>query len=108
MNLLLYLRGAVYKFVWPEFVNRILDQFNKRDEQPPRVRSVNDKPLEQHPGDLLLNGFGVCLRKQVQQTTREIVRVAVRITQLVRDRVEEQIAENPQTYLNPKQAEPVV
>lgn len=91
MSLLLYLRGAVYELVGPKFVNRILDQFNERDEQSPRVRAVYDKSLEEHPGDLFLHGFGVGLGEQVQQATREVVRVAVRVAELIRDRVEKQV-----------------
>lgn len=92
INLLLYLRGAVHKLVGPELVNGILDEFYEGDEQPPRVRSVDDESLEEHPGDLLLHCLRVGLSEQVQKAAGEIVRVTIRIAKLIRDRVQKQIS----------------
>lgn len=44
------------------------------------------------PGDLLLNSLCVGFREQIKHGAAEVVRVAVRITQLIGYRVEEQIA----------------
>lgn len=43
------------------------------------------------PGDLLLDGLGVGLSEQVEQRAAEVVRVRVRVAQLVRDGVQEQV-----------------
>lgn len=48
-SLLLNLGRTVHKFMVPEFVCRILDEFNERDEQAPWVWSVHNKPLQQNP-----------------------------------------------------------
>lgn len=79
------------ELVIPKLVRRILDQFDESYEQTPRMRPVNYQSLEQNPRYLFLDGLGVRLRKQIQQRTREIVRVAVRISQLVRYSVQEKI-----------------
>lgn len=44
------------------------------------------------PGDLLLDGLGVGLGKQVQHGAAEVVGVAVGVAQLVGYRVQEQVA----------------
>lgn len=82
----------MHEFVRPELVDGVLDELYERDEQPPRMRPIDDQPLQQHPGDLLLHGFRVRLGEQVEQTAREVVREAVRVAQLVRDRVQEQVS----------------
>lgn len=84
--------GAVDELMGPELVDWILDELNKSDEQAPRVRSVHDQPFEQHSGDLLLNRLGVGLGEQVEQGAAEVVRVAVRVAQLVGNGIQEQIA----------------
>lgn len=76
----------------PELVDWILDELNEGDEQAPRMRSVHDQPLKQHSGDLLLNRFGVGLGEQVQQSAAEVMRVAIRIAQLVGNSIQEQVA----------------
>lgn len=30
----------------PELIDGVLDEFNERDEQAPRVRTVNDQPFQ--------------------------------------------------------------
>lgn len=63
--LLLNLRCAVNELVRPEFVYRILDEFDERNEETPRMRPVDDKPLQKHPRDLLLYRFRVGFSEQV-------------------------------------------
>lgn len=43
------------------------------------------------PGNLLLDGLGVGLGEQVEHGTAEVMSVAVGVTQLVGDRVQEQV-----------------
>mmetsp|Transcript_25033 Transcript_25033/g.69879 ORF Transcript_25033/g.69879 Transcript_25033/m.69879 type:complete len:303 (-) Transcript_25033:2245-3153(-) len=86
------LLGAACEGVAPEVVARVLDELDEGDEQPPRVRAVDDEPLEQHPRDLLLHYLLPRLREEVQQHTREIVGVVVGVAQLVGDGIEQQIA----------------
>lgn len=43
------------------------------------------------PGDLLLDGLGVCLGEQIEHGAAEVVSVAVRVAQLIGDRVQEQV-----------------
>ena len=50
------------------------------------------KSTVQVPGDLFLYGLCVGLSEQIEQCTAEVVRVTVRVAQLVRDGVEEQIS----------------
>lgn len=83
----------MYELMLPELVYWIFDNLDEGDEKPPGVRAVHNKPLEQHPGDLLLNGLGVGLREQIEQCAREIVRVTVWVTQLVCYCVQEQVPE---------------
>lgn len=44
------------------------------------------------PGDLLLNGLGVGLSKQVEHGAAEVVGVAVWVAQLIGYRVQEQVS----------------
>lgn len=90
--LLLYLWCAVHKLVLPEIVDRILYQLNEGDEQPPGVWTVHYQPLQQHTSDLLLDGLCICFSKQRQQSTTEVVCVAVGIAELVGNGIEEQVA----------------
>lgn len=73
----------------PELECRILDEFNECDEKSPRVRPVYNEPLEEYSGDLLLNGFSVCLGEQVEEAAREVVSVRVGVAQLVSNAVQE-------------------
>jgi len=75
----------------PELELRVLDEFNERDKQTPRVRSVDNQPLQQHTRYLLLNRLRVRLGKQVQQRAAEIVRMTVGIAQLIGNGVQKQI-----------------
>ena len=94
--------------VRPELESRVLDELDEGDEEPPGVRPVHDQPLQQHPGegeededeedededvpsDLLLDGLGVGLGEEVEEAAGEVVRVRVRVTQLVRDAIQEQV-----------------
>ena len=81
----------MHKLVFPEVVRRVLYQLNESDEQPPGVRSVHNESFQQHPSDLLLDGFSVGFGKERQQCTAEIVGVAVWIAQLIGDGIEEQV-----------------
>ena len=58
----------------------------------PRMRTVDNQPLKQHPRDLLLDGLLVGLREEVEQRAREVLRVAVWVAQLVGDAIEEQVS----------------
>lgn len=102
----------------PELEGRILDQLDEGDEETPRVRPVHDQPLQQNPkqrggnvnqvfvddarrhrpdlgaaspGDLLLDGLGVGLGKQIEHRAAEVVSVTVGVTQLIGDRIQEQV-----------------
>jgi len=50
-----------------------------------------DQSLKQHASDQFLNGFLIRFRKQIQQRAAEVMRMTVRISQLIDDRVEKQI-----------------
>ena len=80
------------ELVVPELELWVLDEFNERDEQTPRVRSVDNQPLQQHACYLLLNRFRVGFSEQIEQSTAEVVRVTVRISQLIGNGVQEQIS----------------
>lgn len=120
-NLLFNLRGTVHKVVAPELEGRVLDQLYERDEETPRVRPVHNQPLQQNPerrgesfhwrrlywlhlteeaassdqtvspGDLLLDGLGVGLSKQIQHGAAEVVSVAVGVAELIGNRIQEQV-----------------
>lgn len=47
------------------------------------MRSVYDQPFEQDPCDLLLNRFRVRFGEKIKQSAAEVMRVNVRIPQLV-------------------------
>ena len=57
-----------------------------------RVGAVHDEPLEQDASDLLLDHLRLGLGEQVQQHAAEVVRVLVGVPELVRHRVEEEVA----------------
>lgn len=78
-HLLFNFWGTANKLVIPELELRVLDQFNECDKQTPRMRAIDYQPFKQNPRYLLLDGFGVGLRKQVQQSTAEVMSVAVGI-----------------------------
>lgn len=73
----------------PELVDWVLNEFDEGDEQAPGVGTVDNESLQQHPRDLLLYCLGVGFREQVQQAAAEVMSVAVRVAQLVGDRVQE-------------------
>ena len=83
------------KFVLPEIVPWVFDEFHERDQQAPGVRPVHDQPFQQHPGDLFLDDFVPDFRKQVQQHATEIMRVAVGVPQLVGNGIEEMVPSFP-------------
>lgn len=91
-NLLFNFWCTVDELMVPELERRILDKLDEGNEQSPRMRAVDNQPLEKHPRDLLLNGFRVGLGEEIQQRAAEVVRVAVGVPQLVGDGVQEQIA----------------
>lgn len=57
-----------------------------------RVGAVNDEPLQQDAGDLLLHHLRLGLGEQVEQHAAEVVRVLVGVPELVRHRVQEEVA----------------
>ena len=89
--LLLNLRSAVYKLVLPEVVSWVLDEFDKSDEQTPWVRTIHYESLEQNSRDLLLNGLSIGLRKQREESTAEVVGVAIGIAKLVGNGIQEEV-----------------
>ena len=80
---LLDLRRAVHELVGPELEGGVLDELYKGDEEAPGVRPVHDQPLQEHPGDLLLDGLGVGLGEEVEEAAGEVVGVGVGVAQLV-------------------------
>ena len=44
--------------------------------------SVDNQPFQEDTGDLLLDGLLIGLGEEVEQRAREVVRVAVRVSQL--------------------------
>ena len=48
---------TVDKLMMPELELWVLDEFNEGDEKTPRMRSVNNQPLQQDASDLLLDGL---------------------------------------------------
>lgn len=75
----------------PELEWWILDELNESDEQSPGVRTVHYQPLEQNSRDLLLDGLGVGLGKEVKECAAEVVGVTVGVAQLIGDCVKEQV-----------------
>lgn len=61
----------------PKLVRRVLNKFDERDEQSPRMRSIYDQSFQQNSRDLLLDHFGVGLGEQVQERARKVVGVTV-------------------------------
>jgi len=88
---LLDLGRTLHELVGPELERRVLDEFDEGDEESPGVGPVHNQPLQQHPGDLLLDGLSVGLAEQVEQEAGEVVGVRVGVSQLVGDTVEEEI-----------------
>ncbi|RNA24402.1 hypothetical protein BpHYR1_020998 [Brachionus plicatilis] len=82
----------MHKLMIPEFKLRIFDQLNKSDQESPRMRSVHNQPFQQHPGNLFLNGFGVCLGEQIEQNASKVMSVTVWIAELIGNGIDEQVA----------------
>ena len=62
----LNLGSAPRKGLVPEAVLLVLDERDKGDEQPPRVRAVHDEALDEHARDLLLHLLILGSREDVQ------------------------------------------
>ena len=56
------------------------------------MRPVDDEPLEQDSGDLLLDGLLVGLGEEEEEGAAEVLGVGVGVPQLVGDGVEEEVA----------------
>lgn len=82
----------MHKLVMPELELRVLDKFNECDEKTPRMWSVDDEAFQQDTCDLLLDGLGVRLGKQVEQSAAEVMCVTVGIAQLVGHGIQKQIS----------------
>ena len=80
------------KLVIPKFVACICDQLNEGDEESPGMGPDHNQPLQQNSCYLFLNHFSISLCKQWQQSTAEVVSVAIRIAQLVGNGIEEEKA----------------
>merc|ERR1719454_1422948 len=52
---------------------------------------MNDQTLQEDASDLFLDGSVLRLREEIEEHAREVVRVCVRVTQMVRDRRDEEI-----------------
>mmetsp|Transcript_17518 Transcript_17518/g.50122 ORF Transcript_17518/g.50122 Transcript_17518/m.50122 type:complete len:267 (-) Transcript_17518:5867-6667(-) len=76
----------------PELVALILDQFDEGDHQAPRVGTVNNKPLEQHACDLLLDTLILGIAEKEEHNARVVVRVAGGVTELVGNGVQGHVA----------------
>src|SRR5690242_8892059 len=76
----------------PEVVVIVLNQFNERDEQAPRVWSLRDQSLEQDARDLLLHNFELSLGEQEEQQATKVVRVVVGVAQLIGNGAEQPVA----------------
>ena len=76
----------------PEVIGRVLDELNECYEQPPGMRPVHYQPLQQNSSDLFLNSLSVGLSKEREKSTAEVVGVAVGITELVGNCIQEQVA----------------
>ena len=75
----------------PKLEVGVVDQFDESDEQAPGVRSVHYHSLEKHPRDLLLDMLRVGLGKQIEHHTAEVVRVVIRVSQVIGNGIEEQV-----------------
>lgn len=54
--------------------------------------SVNNESLEENPHDLLLDGFGIGLSKEIENGAAEVLGVTVGIPQVVDHGIQKQIA----------------
>ena len=70
----------------------LLDELDEGHQEAPGVGSVYDQALQEHPRDLLLHGVLAGLSEHEEQDAGEVVRVVVRIAQLVGHRIEKQEA----------------
>ena len=110
----LNLRRTSHKVVVPEVIDGVVDEFYERDEQAPRMWTKRDETLEENARDLqpilfrvliqydgsrsalylpylFLDSLAVGVLEEEEEDAREVVRVHVRVAQLVRDRVEQQV-----------------
>lgn len=81
----LHFRRTFDKPMVPKVVPGIFYELYESDQKPPRVRSMNNESLQENPGDLLLHIFVVCVGEKVEQDAGKVVRVRVRVPQVVRD-----------------------
>mmetsp|Transcript_10100 Transcript_10100/g.24108 ORF Transcript_10100/g.24108 Transcript_10100/m.24108 type:complete len:339 (+) Transcript_10100:48-1064(+) len=88
---LLHLRRTFHEAVVPKLVASVLDQLYEGNQQAPRVRSVHDEALQQDSGDLLPHHLVAGVGEEVQQDAAEVVRVRVRVAQVVRDGPQKQV-----------------
>lgn len=89
---LLNLGCTLNELMAPEVVVAILDQFNEGNQKTPRMWAIDDQSFKKYSSDLLLNGFLICLGKQIQQGAREVLRMAVWISQLISNTIKEKVA----------------
>lgn len=76
----------------PELEGWVLDELDEGDEEPPGVWPIDNQSFQQHPCNLLLDGFSVGFSKEMEKCATEVVGVAVGVSQLVGNGVQEQIA----------------
>ena len=80
------------KLVLPKVIGRVLYELDECNEQPPGVGTIHYQPLQQNSSDLFLNGLSIGLGKEREKGTAEVVGVAVGISKLVGNRIQEQVA----------------
>lgn len=56
------------------------------------MRSVDNESFQQNSSDLLLNGFGIGLGEQIEKSATEVMGVRIGVTQLIGDRVQEEVS----------------
>lgn len=86
---LLNLWSTSNKLMGPEFKLWVFYEFYERYEQSPWMRSIDDETLKQDARNLLLYCFCIGLRKQIQQSTAEVMCMAIWIAKLVGHSIEE-------------------
>lgn len=89
---LLHLRRAIDERLGPESVPRVANQLDEGDQETPRVGTMHDETLQKHASNLILDLDVRQLRKEEQEHAREIVRMSVRVPQVICQRRKEQIA----------------
>lgn len=81
----------MYKLVAPELEVGVLDKFNERNQKTPWMWTIHNQSFQKYSGDLFLDRFLVCFSEQIEQSATEVMCVAVWISKLVGNRIQEQV-----------------